>query len=66
MGIKLRRLNLEHEFLVDMITNNGFLIEKDSRYMSTNVDQMINSSKFMECTMQSLSVYLVTTCCVSS
>ena len=49
MGIKLRRLNLEHEFLVDMITNNGFLIEKDSRYMSTNVDQMINSSKFMDC-----------------
>ena len=43
MGIKLKRLNLENEFLVDMITNNGFLIEKDSRYMSTNVDQMINS-----------------------
>lgn len=49
MGIQLERLNLEHEYLVDMITNNGFLIEKDSRYMSTNIDQMINSSKFMDC-----------------
>ena len=49
MGITLKRLNLEQEYLVDMITNNGFLIEKDQRYMSTNVDQMINTSKFMDC-----------------
>lgn len=49
MGIKLKRLNLEHEFLVDMITNNGFIIEKDARFMTTSIDQMINSSKFMDC-----------------
>lgn len=48
MGIKLQRLNLEHEFLVDMITNNGFIIKKDQGF-NTSIDQMINTSKFMDC-----------------
>ena len=45
----MKRVNLEHEYLLDMITNNGFLIKKEDRYMSTNIDQMINSSKFTDC-----------------
>ena len=49
MGITMKRVNLEHEYLLDMITNNGFLIKKEDRYMSTNIDQMINSSKFTDC-----------------
>lgn len=47
--MQLERINLEHEFLVDMITNNGFLIKKEDRYMPTNIDLMINSSKFTDC-----------------
>jgi hypothetical protein len=49
MGITLQRVNLEHEYLLDMITNNGFVIKKEDKFMPTNVDQMINSSKFMDC-----------------
>lgn len=46
--MRLERINLENEFLVDMITNNGFVIKKEDQYASTNVDQLINSSKFMD------------------
>lgn len=46
--MQLARINLETEYLVDMITNNGFLIKKEDRYGPTNVDQLINSSKFMD------------------
>lgn len=48
MGVRLERINLENEYLVDMITNNGFVIKKDDPYAPTNVDQLINSSKFMD------------------
>lgn len=47
--MKLERINLEHEFLVDMITNNGFLIRQEDKFAPTNVDALINSSKFMDC-----------------
>ena len=46
--MRLERINLENEFLVDMITNNGFVIKKEDQYAPTNVDQLINSSKFMD------------------
>lgn len=49
MGIRLERINLENEYLIDMITNNGFVINKEEdQYAPTNVDQLINSSKFMD------------------
>lgn len=49
MGITLERINLENEFLIDTITNNGFLInEEEDAYAPTNVDNLINSSKFMD------------------
>ena len=46
--MRLERINLENEFIVDMITNNGFIIKKEDQYAPTNVDQLINSSKFMD------------------
>jgi DNA-directed RNA polymerase beta' subunit len=46
--MKLERINLENEYLVDMITNNGFVIKKEDKFAPTNVDQLINSSKFMD------------------
>lgn len=49
MGISLKRLNLENEYLLDMITHNGFVIKKEDKYMPTNIEQMINSSKFTDC-----------------
>lgn len=49
MGVTLERINLENEFLIDRITNNGFLInEEEDAYAPTNVDNLINSSKFMD------------------
>lgn len=46
--MRLERINLENEFIVDMITNNGFVIKKEDQYSPTNVDQLINSSSFMD------------------
>jgi len=46
--MKLERINLENEYLVDMITNNGFLIKKEDQYQPINIDQLINSSKFTD------------------
>ena len=37
--MKLERINLENEYLVDMITNNGFVIKKEDKLVPTNVDQ---------------------------
>ena len=49
MGIKLTRMNLETEYLIDRITNNGFVInDEEDQYAPLNVDQLINSSKFMD------------------
>lgn len=49
MGVTLERINLENEFLIDTITNNGFLInEEEDAYAPINVDNLINSSKFMD------------------
>lgn len=46
--MRLERINLETEFIVDMITNNGFLIKKENHYAVTNVDSLINSSEFTD------------------
>lgn len=43
------RSNLEIEYLVDMITHNGFDIKKEDSYSPTDIDALINSSKFMDC-----------------
>lgn len=49
MGVRLERINLENEYLIDMITHNGFVInEEEDQFTPTNVDQLINSSKFMD------------------
>lgn len=49
MGIKLSRINLENEYLLDMITHNGFVInDEEDQYAPVNVEQLINSSKFMD------------------
>ena len=47
--MQLARTNLEVEFYVDMITNNGFIIKAEDKYSPTNIDALINSSKFMDC-----------------
>lgn len=47
--MQLARINLEVEYLVDMITHNGFLIKKEDKYAPTNIDALINSSNFMDC-----------------
>lgn len=41
----LERINLEHEYMVDIITHNGFKIESDSD-VAPNLDEMIDSSEF--------------------
>ena len=43
------RNNLEVQYAVDMIMNTGFEITQDSPYAQTNVDNLINSSKFTDC-----------------
>ena len=49
MGIKLVRTNLENEFTIDMITNNGFVInDEEDPYTPIDVDQLVNSSKFTD------------------
>ena len=49
MGIKLVRTNLENEFTIDMITNNGFIInDEEDPYTPIDVDKLINSSKFTD------------------
>ena len=47
--MKLTRINLENEYLRDMAIHNGFLIKNDDKFAPTNVDALINSSKFMDC-----------------
>lgn len=46
--MRLIRRNLEIDYIVDMITNNGFLIKNEDKFSPTDVDELINSSKFME------------------
>lgn len=46
--MKLVTTSLEHMFYEDMITNNGFIIEQEDPYAPINVDQLINTSQYME------------------
>lgn len=46
--MRLERINLEVEYLTDMITHNGFLIRKENHYAVTNIDNLINSSEFTD------------------
>lgn len=46
--MKLKRLNLEHQFYRDMITNNGYKITREDQYSPVNTDMIVNSSKFMD------------------
>lgn len=43
------RNNLEVQYAVDMIMNTGFTITQENPYAQTNVDNLINSSKFTDC-----------------
>lgn len=47
--MKPERINLENEYIIDMITNNGFDLKNDDKFGPVNVDSLINSSKFMDC-----------------
>ena len=47
-SVRLERMNLENEYILDMITNNGFVIKNEDQYAPTNVDQLVNSPKFMD------------------
>ena len=46
--MKLGRINLEHEYYRDMITNNGFKIKREDQYSPVNTDLIVNSSRFMD------------------
>lgn len=43
------RINLEVQYISDMITNQGFLIKPESTLTETDTDKLINSSKFTDC-----------------
>lgn len=47
--MRAERMNMNTEFLIDMITHNGFRIEKEDHYAPTNVDALVDSSKFTDC-----------------
>lgn len=47
--MKAERINLETEFLADIATNNGFVVEKEDHYAPVNIDQLVDSSKFTDC-----------------
>ena len=45
----LKRMNLETEYHVDMLTHNGFRIENEDAYSPTDPSMLVNSSKFTDC-----------------
>lgn len=47
--MKAERCNLEIEYLSDIATHNGFRIEKEDPYAPTNVNALVDSSKFTDC-----------------
>ena len=47
--MRAERLDLNIEYLTDLATNNGFRIEKEDPYGPTNVDLLVDSSKFTDC-----------------
>jgi len=47
--MKAVRCNLETEYRADIATNNGFRIEKEDHYSPTNVNALVDSSKFTDC-----------------
>lgn len=47
--MRAERINLGVEYLADMATHNGFRIEKEDHYAPTNVDALVDSSKFTDC-----------------
>jgi DNA-directed RNA polymerase beta' subunit len=44
----LKRMSLEAEYYVDMITHNGFRIENEDVYSPTDPSMLVNSSKFTD------------------
>ena len=47
--MKAERCNLEIEYLADIASHNGFRIEKEDPYSPTNVNLLVDSSKFTDC-----------------
>ena len=47
--MKAERINLDIEYMADMATHNGFRIETEDHYSPTNIDALVDSSKFTEC-----------------
>lgn len=46
--MKAERVNLEIQYLADLATNGGFKLEKEDQYAPTNVDLLVDSSKFTD------------------
>lgn len=46
--MKLENINLENEYLIDMITHNGFVIESKDKFAPINIEALINSDKYMD------------------
>jgi hypothetical protein len=46
--MKLKRMNLEVEYLSDLITHNGFLIEKEDKWAPINIDKLLNNPNYLD------------------
>lgn len=46
--VRLVRCNLEHEYIVDMITHNGFVIKPDDPFAPVDINKLINSKAYMD------------------
>lgn len=46
--MQLVRTNLETEYIVDMITHNGFIIQPDDPFAPIDTDKLINSKEWMD------------------
>lgn len=46
--IRLVRCNLENEYIIDMITHNGFVIKPEDPFAPLDTDKLINSKAYMD------------------
>lgn len=46
--MKLRRFDYYNKYIVDIIQNNGFVIENEDKFSPANIDSLVNSSKYTD------------------
>ena len=46
--IRLVRCNLEHEYIADMITHNGFVIKPDEEFGPIDANKLIHGNQYMD------------------